>query len=126
MIFVTNITGKAGSLRMVLKASRPVYDGGRKIGTVPGISIQFEKGSFETKDKDIIERLMKHPSLGRTFFAAGEKKEEKSEDQNKTAKNGSNDELTKKTAKELLAICKERGIEVSEDAKKPQLLELLK
>jgi F420-0:gamma-glutamyl ligase-like protein len=45
------------SLKIVLKPAMPTFEGGTKVGDVPGKYALFVDGQFETQDEEIIEKL---------------------------------------------------------------------
>lgn len=64
------------SLKLVNRASYTKEVEGRVV-VVPGKSIQFENGVYETTDKDEIKFLENHPNYGSVFVKVEEKDIEK-------------------------------------------------
>lgn len=63
------ITKKYKELRLVFT---PMYKRmvGLRTEIVPGITVEFHNGTFETADETIIDALKHHPFYGTQFFAA--------------------------------------------------------
>lgn len=119
--FITSVFNKSTGigLRITIKSSKPIFDAGRRIGIEKGVYADFGKtGTYETNDEAIIEKLRASKGYGSMFYETG------SEPQKEKVKEDI--DLTKKTAKELTLIAKQRGFEVKEGMTKPKLLELLK
>jgi len=109
------------NLRIVITPARPIYEGGTRVGDTVGGYAQFEGGQFQTDDKKIIAKLESLPTFGIDFWRASEKegdepKEEKSPEP----------KLESLTRQELLKTAQDKGLEVSPEAAKKELLELLK
>lgn len=109
------------SLKIVLKPAMPVYEGGLKVGDSAGQYALFVDGKFETNDEKVIARLESLPTFGVDFWKASE---EEAEPEN-TNQSKVDDDLTKLTKKELVALATERGIELDGSENKDRLLELL-
>lgn len=75
MLFIAR---KYKRLRLVIDPITYQMSAGRKIltslnGAFPlGLSVQFEGGKYETKDKKIIDALRKHPQYGYSFSSPEE------------------------------------------------------
>ena len=110
------------SLKIVLKPAMPVYEGGLKVGDSAGQYALFVDGKFETNDEKVIARLESLPTFGVDFWKASE---EEAEPENNNNQSTVDDDLTKLTKKELVALATERGIELDGSETKDRLLELL-
>lgn len=65
-------------LKIVLKPAQPIFEGGLRVGDKSGQYAQFSGGRFETKDKDVIEKLEGLSTFNVDFWKV--EKEEKPED----------------------------------------------
>jgi hypothetical protein len=112
------------TLRIVLTPSRPIYEQGVRLGDTQGKYIQFENSRFQTDDKEIIEKLEKLPTFGVDFWRVS------GESTQATPKNESpqkiESDLESLTKAELLALAKEKKIEVDEGLTKSEIIERLK
>ena len=106
------------SLKIVLKPAMPTFEGGTKVGDVPGKYAQFVDGQFETQDEEIIAKLEALPTFNVDFWKAS--------DESKQTKEPEVDgDLQKHTKKELQALAEEKGIELDGSETKDRLIELL-
>ncbi len=108
------------SLRIVLKPAMPTFEGGTKVGDVPGKYAQFVDGQFETQDEEVIEKLESLPTFKVDFWKVDES--EQSKDDKEPEVDG---DLQKHTKKELQALAEEKGIELDGSETKDRLIELL-
>ena len=112
------------TLRIVLTPSRPIYEQGVRLGDTQGKYIQFENGRFQTDDKEVVEKLEKLPTFGVDFWrVSGEP--EKATSKNESQQNTESD-LESLTKAELLALAKEKKIEVDEGLTRAEIIERLK
>lgn len=112
------------TLRIVLTPSRPIYEQGVRLGDTQGKYIQFENSRFQTDDKEVIEKMEKLPTFGVDFWrVSGESAQTtpKNESPQKTES-----DLESLTKAELLALAKEKKIEVDEGLTKAEIIERLK
>lgn len=107
------------SLKIVLKPAMPTFEGGTKVGDVPGKYAQFVDGQFETQDEEIIEKLESLQTFKVDFWKVDES--EQSQDKEPEV----DGDLQKHTKKELQAIAEEKGIELDGSETKDRLIELL-
>lgn len=112
------------TLRIVLTPSRPIYEQGVRLGDTQGKYIQFENSRFQTDDKEVIEKLEKLPTFGVDFWrVSGESAQ--ATPQNESPQKTESD-LESLTKAELLALAKEKKIEVDEGLTKSEIIERLK
>ena len=109
------------NLRIVITPARPIFEGGTRVGDTVGKYVQFEGGQFQTEDKKTIEKLEDLPTFGIDFWRASDKAEEDQKDKGNTEP-----KLESLTRQELLKTAQDKGLEVSPEATKKELLELLK
>jgi hypothetical protein len=108
------------TLRIVLTPSRPIYEQGVRLGDTQGKYIQFENGRFQTDDKEIVEKLEKLPTFGVDFWRVSG---EAAQPAPKTSQQSDLESLTKA---ELIALAKEKKIEVDDGLTKAEIIERLK
>jgi len=112
------------TLRIVLTPSRPIYEQGVRLGDTQGKYIQFENGRFQTDDKEVVEKLEKLPTFGVDFWrVSGEPTQARQKDESQQNTESDLESLTKA---ELLALAKEKKIEVDEGQTKAEIIERLK
>jgi hypothetical protein len=107
------------SLKIVLKPAMPTFEGGTKVGDVPGKYAQFVDGQFETQDEEVIEKLESLPTFKVDFWKVDES--EQSQDKEPEV----DGDLQKHTKKELQALAEGKGIELDGSETKDRLIELL-
>jgi len=114
------------SLRLINKATYTKEVEGR-IVVVPGSSIRFDNGVYETTDKDEIAFLENHPNFGSVFVRVDTKEiEEAKKKLGETLEEREAAEATAKAEKELKEKALEEGAEVpkkrgrSKKAEKPK------
>jgi hypothetical protein len=107
------------SLKIVLKPAMPTFEGGTKVGDVPGKYAQFVDGQFETQDEEVIEKLESLQTFKVDFWKVDES--EQSQDKEPEV----DGDLQKHTKKELQALAEEKGIELDGSETKDRLIELL-
>ena len=115
---MTKFNSHIKSLKIVLKPAMPTYEGGTKVGDVPGKYALFVDGQFETQDKEIIEKLESLPTFNVDFWKSSDEAE-------KTKEPEVDGDLQKHTKKELQALAEEKGIELDGSETKDRLIELL-
>ena len=101
--------------------SRPIFEQGVRLGDTQGKYAQFENGRFQTDDKETIARLEKHPTFGVDFWKVSDEPAKPQEPQTKP-----DSDLESLTKAELLALAKEKKIEVDEGLNKAEIIERLK
>ena len=104
--------------------SRPIFEQGVRLGDTQGKYVQFENGRFQTDDKEVVEKLEKLPTFGVDFWRVPEEPAQttpKAESQQNTES-----DLESLTKAELLALAKEKKIEVEEGLPKAEIIERLK
>jgi hypothetical protein len=109
------------TLRIVLTPSRPIYEQGVRLGDTQGKYIQFENGRFQTDDKEIVEKLEKLPTFGVDFWRVSNE----SAQSTPKAQQSAND-FESLTKAELIALAKEKKIEVDDGLTKAEIIERLK
>ena len=117
---MTKFNSHIKSLKIVLKPAMPTFEGGTKVGDVPGKYALFVDGQFETQDKEIIEKLESLQTFNVDFWKVDES--EQSKDDKEPEVDG---DLQKHTKKELQALAEEKGIELDGSETKDRLIELL-
>lgn len=115
---MTKFNSHIKSLKIVLKPAMPTFEGGTKVGDVPGKYALFVDGQFETQDEEIIEKLESLPTFNVDFWKASDEAE-------KTKELEVDGDLQKHTKKELQALAEEKGIELDGSETKDRLIELL-
>ena len=115
---MTKFNSHIKSLKIVLKPAMPTFEGGTKVGDVPGKYALFVDGQFETEDKEIIEKLESLQTFNVDFWKASDEPE-------KTKEPEVDGDLQKHTKKELQALATEKGIELDGSETKDHLIELL-
>jgi hypothetical protein len=115
---MTKFNSHIKSLKIVIKPAMPKFEGGTKVGDVPGKYALFVDGQFETQDEEILEKLLSLPTYGVDFW--------KSSDEPAQEKESTVDgDLQKYTKKELQAMAEEKDIELDGSETKDSLIELL-
>ena len=117
---MTKFNSHIKSLKIVLKPAMPTFEGGTKVGDVPGKYALFVDGKFETQDEEIIEKLESLQTFNVDFWKVDES--EQSKDDKEPEVDG---DLQKHTKKELQALAEEKGIELDGSETKDRLIELL-
>ena len=107
------------SLKIVLKPAMPTFEGGTKVGDVPGKYALFVDGQFETQDEEIIEKLESLQTFKVDFWKVDEFEQSKDKEPEVDG------DLQKHTKKELQALAEEKGIELDGSENKDRLIELL-
>ena len=107
------------SLKIVLKPAMPTFEGGTKVGDVPGKYALFVDGKFETQDEEIIEKLESLQTFNVDFWKVDESEQSKEKEPEVDG------DLQKHTKKELQALAEEKGIELDGSETKDRLIELL-
>ena len=107
------------SLKIVLKPAMPTFEGGTKVGDVPGKYALFVDGQFETQDEKIIEKLESLQTFNVDFWKVDESEQSKDKEPEVDG------DLQKHTKKELQALATEKGIELDGSETKDRLIELL-
>lgn len=107
------------SLKIVLKPAMPTFEGGTKVGDVPGKYALFVDGQFETKDEEIIAKLESLQTFNVDFWKVDESEQSKDKEPEVDG------DLQKNTKKELQALATEKGIELDGSETKDRLIELL-
>ena len=88
------------------------------------LNSHFENSRFQTDDKEVIEKLEKLPTFGVDFWRVSEEPAQTTQ-KDKTQQNTESD-LGSLTKAELLALAKEKKIEVDEGLTRPEIIERLK
>ena len=117
---MTKYNSHIKSLRIVIKPAMPKFEGGTKVGDVPGKYAQFVDGKFETQDEEIIAKLESLSTFNVDFWKASEESE-----QNKDKEPEADGDLQKRTKKELQVMAQEKGIELDGSETKDSLIALL-
>ncbi len=107
------------SLKIVLKPAMPTYEGGSKVGDVPGKYALFVDGQFETQDEEIIAKLESLQTFNVDFWKVDESQQSQDKEPEVDG------DLQKHTKKELQALAEEKGIELDGSETKDRLIELL-
>ena len=115
---MTKFNSHIKSLKIVLKPAMPTFEGGTKVGDVPGKYALFVDGQFETQDKEIIKKLESLPTFNVDFWKASDEAEQTKEPE-------VDGDLQKHTRKELQVLAEEKGIELDGSETKDRLIELL-
>ena len=121
---MTLFNSRIKTLRIVLTPSRPIFEQGVRLGDTQGKYVQFENGRFQTDDKEVIEKLEKLPTFGVDFWRISEEPAQTTP-KDKSQQNTESD-LGSLTKAELLALAKEKKIEVDEGLTRPEIIERLK
>jgi hypothetical protein len=116
---MTKFNSHIKSLKIVLKPAMPTFEGGTKVGDVPGKYALFVDGQFETQDKEIIEKLESLQTFNVDFWKVDESEQSKDKEPEVDG------DLQKHTKKELQAMAEEKGIELDGSETKDRLIELL-
>src|SRR3989344_7442034 len=116
---MTKYNSHIKSLKIVLKPAMPTFEGGTKVGDVPGKYALFVDGQFETQDKEIIEKLESLQTFNVDFWKVDESEQSKDKEPEVDG------DLQKHTKKELQALAEEKGIELDGSETKDRLIELL-
>ena len=109
------------SLKIVLKPAMPTFEGGTKVGDVPGKYALFVDGQFETQDEEIIAKLETLQTFKVDFWKVDESEQSKEKDKEPEV----DGDLQKNTKKELQALAEGKGIELDGSETKDRLIELL-
>ena len=117
---MTKFNSHIKSLKIVLKPAMPIFEGGTKVGDVPGKYALFVDGQFETQDAEIIEKLEALPTFNVDFWKASDEPEQAKDKEPEV-----DGDLQKHTKKELQALAEEKGIELDGSETKDRLIELL-
>ena len=118
---MTLFNSRIKTLRIVLTPSRPIYEQGVRLGDTQGKYVQFENSRFQTDDKEVIEKLEKLQTFGVDFWKVSDEPAKPQEPQTKQES-----DLASLTKAELLALAKEKKIEVDEGLTRPEIIERLK
>jgi len=111
------------SLKLVNRATYTKEVEGR-IVVVPGSSIRFDNGVYETKDKDEIAFLENHPNFGSVFVRVDTKEiEEAKKKLGETLEEREGAEAKTKEEKELKEKALEEGAEVPKKKGRPKKAE---
>ena len=116
---MTKFNSHIKSLKIVLKPAMPTFEGGTKVGDVPGKYALFVDGQFETQDEEIIEKLESLQTFNVDFWKVDESEQSKDKEPEVDG------DLQKHTKKELQALAEEKGIELDGSETKDRLIELL-
>ena len=116
---MTKFNSHIKSLKIVLKPAMPTFEGGTKVGDVPGKYALFVDGQFETQDEEIIEKLESLQTFNVDFWKVDESEQSKDKEPEVDG------DLQKHTKKELQALATEKGIELDGSETKDRLIELL-
>ncbi len=112
------------NLRVALTPAKPIFEGGIKVGDTLGKHAQFVGGQFQTNDKESIEKLEKLSTFGVDFWKVSDEPAQTTpKDRSQQNKESDLESLTKA---ELLALAKEKKIEVDEGLNKAEIIERIK
>ena len=104
-------------LKLINKASYSKEVEGRVV-VVPGKSVQFNNGVYETTDKDEISFLKNHPNFGNIFIEVKEKDVEKAQKNfNKTLEDKETEKANAKAKKETEKKALKEGEEAEDTTK---------
>ncbi len=109
------------NLRVALTPAKPIFEGGIKVGDTLGKHAQFVGGQFQTNDKESIEKLERLSTFGVDFWKISDEPTKPQESRTKP-----DSDLESLTKAELLALAKEKKIEVDEGSNKADIIERLK
>ena len=108
-------------LRIVLTPAKPVFEAGVRVGDTPGKYAQFVGGRFQTNDEKVIKKLESLKTFGVDFYRVSD--EEPAQEPEKQPEQPNLESLTRP---ELVALAKERNIEVDDKLSPEEIRELLK
>lgn len=109
------------NLRIVLGSSKPIFEGGIRVGSTTGKYAQFNDGQFQTDDKKVIQKLEGLPTFKVDFWRASDEPEKSQEEENKNQ----GPDFESMTKQELTQLAQDKGLEVDPKLNKKELVELL-